>query len=77
MRTVRRSFTPLTFSSRIASIMMADPAASSVAPVPVCHESKWHADRGQGELVGRVGSSGLATDGLVLGSRGRDRRGRI
>ena len=40
MRTVRRSLTPLTFSSRIASIITADPAALSVAPVPVCHESK-------------------------------------
>ena len=40
MRTVRRSFTPLCFRIRIASIIAADPAALSVAPVDACHESK-------------------------------------
>ena len=40
MRTVRRSLTPLCFRIRIASIITADPAALSVAPVPPCHESK-------------------------------------
>ena len=40
MRTVRRSRTPDAFRMRIASIITADPAALSVAPVPVCHESK-------------------------------------
>ena len=33
MRTVRRSFTPLVLSRRIASIITADPAALSVAPI--------------------------------------------
>ena len=41
MRTVRRSVTPVAFRMRIASIITAEPAALSVAPVPVCHESKW------------------------------------
>ena len=40
MRTVRRSGRPVAFRMRIASIITADPAALSVAPVPVCHESK-------------------------------------
>ena len=41
MRTVRRSVRPVALRIRIASIITAEPAALSVAPVPVCHESKW------------------------------------
>ncbi len=41
MRTVRRRLTPLCLRMRIASIIAADPAALSVAPVEACHESKW------------------------------------
>jgi hypothetical protein len=40
MRTVRRSVTPLVFRMRMASIITAEPAALSVAPVPECQESK-------------------------------------
>ena len=40
MRTVRRSGRPDCLRIRIASIMTAEPAALSVAPVPECHESK-------------------------------------
>ena len=41
MRIVRRGLTPSAFRMRIASIITATPAALSVAPVPVCHESRW------------------------------------
>ena len=37
---VRFGFTPMAFKMRIASIITAEPAALSVAPVPACHESK-------------------------------------
>ncbi len=40
MRTVRLSGTFVTASMRIASIIAADPAALSVAPVEECQESK-------------------------------------
>ena len=39
-RTVRLSGRPVALRMRIASIITAEPAALSVAPVPVCHESK-------------------------------------
>ena len=39
-RTVRRMRRPVAFRMRIASIIAADPAALSVAPVPACQESK-------------------------------------
>ena len=38
--TVRRGFTPVACRMRRASIITALPAPLSVAPVPVCHESK-------------------------------------
>ena len=38
---VRRGAAPIAFRIRSASIITALPAALSVAPVPVCHESKW------------------------------------
>ena len=40
IRTVRRSLRPDCFRIRIASIITADPAALSVAPVDPCQESK-------------------------------------
>ncbi len=40
IRTVRRIFSPDCLRMRTASIITADPAALSVAPVPECHESK-------------------------------------
>ena len=41
MRIVRRGEAPIAFRIRIASIITAEPAALSVAPVPGCHESRW------------------------------------
>ena len=37
---MRRRRTPLAFRIRIASIMIAEPAALSLPPVAPCHESK-------------------------------------
>ena len=38
---VRLGFASIAFRMRRASIMTAEPAALSVAPVPGCHESRW------------------------------------
>ncbi len=40
MRTVRSSFAFMAFRMRITSIITALPAPLSVAPVPLCHESR-------------------------------------
>jgi hypothetical protein len=60
MRTVLRSVTPLCLRMRIASIIAADPAALSVAPVDACHESKCAPSITT--LVGLVGAADLADD---------------
>ncbi len=40
-RIVRRGRAPIAFRIRIASITVVLPSALSVAPTPVCHESRW------------------------------------
>ena len=60
MRTVRRGLSPVALMMRSTSIIAAEPAALSVAPVPPCHESKCAPM--SDDLVGLVGAGNLADD---------------
>ena len=60
MRTVRRSLRPDCFRMRIASIITAEPAALSVAPVPRVPRVEVRAEHH--DLVGLVGARDLADD---------------
>ena len=62
---VRRGLTPSALRMRAASITTALPAALSVAPVPVCQESRWAP--AMHELVPLVGAGDLGHGVVGLG----------
>ena len=64
---MRRSFTPDAFRMRIASIITAEPAPLSVAPVPLCHESKCAPSITISSALSVPGSSAITLNAVWLG----------